>query len=178
MGRKNQGGHVRTLGGKTEYRLIRVMIDGKSKQVLEHRHLMSKHLGRPLETWEIVHHEDENGLNNSIGNLELMSQSKHQNEHLMTGPRKWPLEEAVALHKEGVTLGQLGEKYGVAWTSIRAAFIRRGISTTDKRSGKNKWDVEKAKEMFDTGMTITEIAKASGVKPPSVRKAFVKRGWL
>jgi hypothetical protein len=178
MPRFTKGGHVRTLGGKTKYRLISVKVDGKRKQVLEHRLVMERHLGRKLLTSEIVRHKDGDGLNNFIENLEIMHQSDHQREHLMTGPHKWPLDEAIELHSKGWTLAALGEKYGVAWTAIRAALKRRGINTKNHRHGTNSWDVESAKRMFDQGMTIRSIASNAGVAAPSVRKAFVKRGWL
>lgn len=38
----------------------------------EHRVVMSKLIGRPLEDWEIVHHEDGNKKNNAPENLELI----------------------------------------------------------------------------------------------------------
>lgn len=47
----------------------------------EHRVTMEKHLGRPLFSWEIVHHKDGNKRNNSIDNLEIMSQSDHIKQH-------------------------------------------------------------------------------------------------
>lgn len=54
--------------------------------VLEHRYIMSEHLGRPLEPHEVVHHKDRNRQNNAIGNLELISSnSEHQKQHLVEG---------------------------------------------------------------------------------------------
>lgn len=44
--------------------------------VLEHRLVMARHIGRPLEEHETVHHIDGNKLNNSVENLQLRS-GKH-----------------------------------------------------------------------------------------------------
>ena len=46
--------------------------------VLEHRLIMARKLGRPLESWERVHHIDGNKLNNNELNLELTTSSKHR----------------------------------------------------------------------------------------------------
>lgn len=45
----------------------------KHGYVLEHRYLMSEHLGRPLLRQEHVHHIDGDRLNNNLSNLELWS---------------------------------------------------------------------------------------------------------
>lgn len=47
----------------------------------EHRHIMEMHLGRRLESHEIVHHRDEDPSNNAIENLQLVTRAEHARIH-------------------------------------------------------------------------------------------------
>lgn len=49
----------------------------KAGKVYEHRFVMSKHLGRWLNSDEVVHHKDGNRQNNDINNLELTNAREH-----------------------------------------------------------------------------------------------------
>jgi len=66
--------HVKRGGYVWVY--IPTLTDGGRRYILEHRHIMERHLGRKLLPEETVHHRDGNRANNALGNLELFS-SRH-----------------------------------------------------------------------------------------------------
>lgn len=51
------------------------------KWVAQHRRVMAEKLGRPLKSTELVHHKDENKLNNDPENLELTTRAGHPAHH-------------------------------------------------------------------------------------------------
>ena len=66
----------------------------KDGYVLEHRLVMAKHLGRCLQSWEIVHHKDSIGSHNDISNLQLVQEMQH-NQITLLENRIRQLEEQV-----------------------------------------------------------------------------------
>jgi len=63
------------------------------KEMLEHRVIMEKHIGRPLISHEVVHHIDKNPLNNCIDNLQLMTKTSHSTFHDTGKSRRGQLTE-------------------------------------------------------------------------------------
>lgn len=61
------------------YRWIHITSDGR--EMLEHRYVMEKFLGRPLLPTEIVHHKNQDKLDNRLSNLELTNSQEHCSHH-------------------------------------------------------------------------------------------------
>lgn len=71
--RGKSNGYINTHGYKVFYKC--------GKEILEHRALMEKHLGRKLKSNEHVHHVNENKLDNRIKNLKVLTRSQHIKIH-------------------------------------------------------------------------------------------------
>jgi len=63
-------------------------IGTKKLYIAEHRLVMENHIGRFLTKNEVVHHKDENTLNNSIENLQIMTPSEHVKLHKTNSKRE------------------------------------------------------------------------------------------
>lgn len=68
----------------------------KNGRIKEHRLVMAKHLGRCLETWEIVHHFNRNRSDNRIENLELLPNASQHVALTRIQNYVKPLEERLA----------------------------------------------------------------------------------
>lgn len=55
--------------------------NGLNNFELYSRYIMEQHTGRKLKSEEIVHHKNENKMDDRIGNLEIMTRSEHTHCH-------------------------------------------------------------------------------------------------
>ncbi len=95
-----------------------------------HRWLMEQELGRKLDRTEVVHHINENSLDNDISNLRIMSLSEHSRMHA-TGKKASP--ETL----EKMRLAQLGNPYGTPrkLSDEQVRYIREHYKPFDKEFG-------------------------------------------
>ena len=80
--------------GHKRYVLLKIG-PGTAGWKLEHRHVMSRILGRSLETWEQVHHRNGDTLDNRPENLELVGRREHPNKHSLRLRGQWSRQFAV-----------------------------------------------------------------------------------
>lgn len=101
-------------------------VDGE--RILQHREIVERALGRPLERSEIVHHKDKDTTNNDLSNLEVITYNEHGRIHA-TG--RWriaytdeQLLEILASRDRGVPVKAIAEQYGIHPATI--ARLRNG----------------------------------------------------
>ena len=129
--RKNKRGWI--MGG---YRWISTPDRG---EILEHRYVMEKHIGRILDTDELVHHKNGDKIDNRLCNLEIMGRAEHTAHH--RGHRRPCLVCGEdSLHgtytlcgRHSQKIKRLMEKLGIAMptTKFARAFLFMGIALAD-----------------------------------------------
>jgi hypothetical protein len=86
---KSREDNANWKGGKWINKSGYVEIRVGDQYCLEHRHVMSEHLGRPLTSIEIVHHKNGIRTDNHLGNLELCLKKSHPNGQRVVDLVNW-----------------------------------------------------------------------------------------
>ena len=103
--------HGRWNGGKwvsQGYTMVRLYPDSSfypmankpNSYMLEHRLVMAQHLGRCLDSWELVHHINHIRTDNRIENLQLISIDGHTQLTIMENRIRFLEERVAALEAE------------------------------------------------------------------------------
>lgn len=121
-------------GYKMIYLPIHPHCDGKG-YIREHILVMEKYLGRYLTEDEIVHHIDENKLNNDINNLKLMTKYEHKCYHSSRPRKHVDLEKAKDLLLKGYTMPQVAKHFNMSESGSRKKLKANGIELNLKRGG-------------------------------------------
>ena len=104
------------------YKYKRIKI-GKNKTRDEHRIVMEEFLDRPLLRNEVVHHINDDGKDNRIENLELMTREEHSRMHEIGKPnykaRKLSKDDVVVIRNSNLSDSKLAEQFKVADETIR-----------------------------------------------------------
>lgn len=87
-----KGGNINING----YKRVKI----KGKDILEHRLVMEKHIGRKLKKNEHIHHIDKNKLNNSIENLQIVTNAEHHSIHMIENINNGSNIRGVSFDKE------------------------------------------------------------------------------
>uniref|UniRef100_A0A6M3IY92 Putative homing endonuclease n=1 Tax=viral metagenome TaxID=1070528 RepID=A0A6M3IY92_9ZZZZ len=89
-GSKNPNFKHAYIVNRSGYKMVRVYPEDPfycmrtmNNYVLEHRIIMARHLNRALMSNEQVHHINNNKLDNSISNLEVVSPREHSKNHMI-----------------------------------------------------------------------------------------------
>ncbi|KKL59390.1 hypothetical protein LCGC14_2215840 [marine sediment metagenome] len=98
----NNGGHNRKPESwwlnSRGYIEGRVWVDGKRRQVKQHRWVMEQHLGRAIGPREVVHHINGDKTDNKLENLEIVEYGAHTANHNLE--REYPKGYKLDLSNE------------------------------------------------------------------------------
>jgi hypothetical protein len=123
---------------RTGYARPTMVVDGKQRLVS--RVVMERHLGRTLQSDELVHHINHDPFDNRIENLRVVSRADHKREHLDIGKatrlQKIYHFDAERLKEQyrSYSITELAAIYGCHDRTISRALTQFGLRSSRRRS--------------------------------------------
>lgn len=98
-----------------------------------------------------------------------------------TRPRRqwedgYPIDEMYAAYQEGLSLTQVGERFGVSKAQLSKRFKAAGLATRPRRSPDADRRIAAMYERYQKGATLRAVAEEFGVSYGRVRDLFLKAG--
>ena len=94
--------------------------------------------------------------------------------------RRWehgyPIDEMYAAYQEGLSLTQVGERFGVSKAQLSKRFKAAGLATRPRRSPDADRRIAAMYERYQAGAALREVAEEFGVSYARVRNLFLKAG--
>jgi hypothetical protein len=148
---------------------MKILIDGgyeyeigpDGKVLYIHRKNMEQKLGRKLTSDEVVHHIDENKLNNDPDNLELTDSVKHGKHH-------WDLKTEYELEKHKEWASKHGKINGPK---------NCAIGSKHPNSKLNEDKVKRIKELLKDGQSQSSLGRLYNVDRTVIRDIKFNRSW-
>lgn len=84
------------------------------------------------------------------------------------------VDELVALYEQGMTLAQLGERFGVYHRTVAAHLVRRSVPMRVR--GLAEEHTCEAVRLYEGGMTLMEVGLHFGVSQGAVKRAVAAAG--
>lgn len=141
--------------------------------VLQHRLVAEQVLGRYLMGVEVVHHEDEDGMNNDPSNLWVFPSQSHHMRHHKRLEKRHQKELADRLRPLAadptVSLGGAAEALGCSATTVQAMLKEHQIQWTS--AAEHQLDEELVRKALQ-GRTTLAAAEALGVHHMTLRNRF------
>ena len=134
---------------------------------------MERAMGRRLKRSEIVHHRNENRVDNAPSNLAVMTSKEHADEHM----RLW-VKKALELHENGKSNAEIARALGKSTLHIWRALATRGLKGNRLNSRIIKWDVDEATRLLKSGNTLRGVGRALGVSHNVISHRLKQLGMI
>jgi DNA-directed RNA polymerase specialized sigma24 family protein len=84
------------------------------------------------------------------------------------------VDELVALYCEGLSVAELGRRFGIYSRTAAAHLVRRSVPL--RQRGVATTDVPEAVRLYEGGLTLVEVGLRFGVSQGAVRTAIAAEG--